>query len=212
MSILTTIKNNVSALLPPNSKLRVTKHHEANDLILDNCYIPFGIGLPYFGTVESIENYAPNCVIADGRQLLKSEYPIAWSIFGTIYNKDTDINTDSYFRIPNIEPGNTLIQRGSKDFQSNALAPVNKTYNLGENGGNAIHRLLSQESGTPQLSINIGYNAQSSSGTEGGREGIISNDLSSTPQIKVNIPATHAAQYHDIMSPYTVCNWIIRVK
>lgn len=208
MSTLSDIKTALREMLPSGQRLKVDKHKEVNDKLLDYMFIPFGIALPYFGSINS-EYLPPNFVLADGSSYLKADYPIAAAIFGDTYARPED-PIDS-FRVPKIKPGSSLIQSGTEVYSNNGGAAWSGsfTWNLGDAGGTTKHKLSSVESGLPAVTIDLGRHADSSTGTDAGFEGITMNDGGT--RLTTTLPATAASQPHNIMNPYIVCNYIIRL-
>lgn len=136
--------------------------------------------------------------LMDGSSYSITQYEDLFNALGgyqSPYGVNVAANT---FNIPLVPEGTTFIQNGN-------------TYPLGSKGGESSHLLTASESGMPSKTINLGYNAQSSSGTEGGREGIIPNDKTTLPQVTLTIPATNAASAHNNMSPYMAINKVIKL-
>lgn len=223
MGLLTDIQTIVRNLLPENSKLRISQHRISNDKILDYTLIPFGIGLPYFGPiVDSLGNnlltiYAPNCVPANGALYLRADYPIASSIFGNIYNLPGD-NTITHFRVPNIEPGQSLVQ---KDNSGNLLN--NQEFNeLNEKGG-AKEKLLDSNQMAPHKHWVIETNVNSGRGLDPAySDGLEFNTGQTVKEVWTSEELYDEDTFGNknqiiqqpinLMNPYITCNWIIRIK
>lgn len=198
MSVIDNIKDALAAMLPSGQRVKIAKHREVNDKLLDYMFIPFGVPFPYLGKgldVEGLYSHVPsNCHKCDGSIIQISEAPYLFEEIGTIYGGD-GITT---FRLPLIPPGASLIQMGTNSGQYE--------FEFGQTGGEVTHKLTSQESGLPE--VDLGFYSESASGNDV-REGIV-NYQANTPRFI--IPGQDAELPHNNMPPFLVCNWIIRLR
>ena len=198
MSVIDDIKGALAAMLPSAQRIKIAKHREVNDKLLDYMFIPFGVPFPYLGKglqEGGLNTYVPsNCHKCDGSIIQISEAPYLFEEIGTLYGGD-GITT---FGLPLIPPGSSLIQMGTSGQYK---------FEFGKTGGEVTHKLTSQESGLP--AHDIGTRVRSSTGTEGGLEGIVPKN--STTNL-LSLLGQDAELSHNNMPPFLVCNWIIRLR
>ena len=211
MSTLSDIKTALREMLPSGQRLKVDKHKEVNDKLLDYMFIPFGVPFPYLGiTIPS------NCSKCDGKLLNKVNYPYLFDELGNKYGELLHGTLGGYdngdgittFNLPYIQPGASLIQSGT-----DAISKV--IFTLGLNSasndvntfitGEVTHKLTKQESGIPTHFI--GQRVLSSTGTDADYEGITNG--TGSPQLTVQGAAAESP--HNNMPPFIVCNWIMRL-
>lgn len=146
--------------------------------------LPVGTIIPYAGaTIPS------NYMKCEGQELSRIEYDILFSAIGTTYGEGDGSTT---FNLPNLK-GRVITGIDSNDTDFDVL---------GETGGEKTHTLTVDE--MPQHYHDYGNYIDWY--TKGGMQGIISVGGSAG-----HTTATGGNQSHNIMQPYIVLNYIIKV-
>lgn len=151
--------------------------------------LPVGTIIPYAGTT-----IPSNYMKCEGQALSRIEYDILFSSIGTTYGVGDGTTT---FNLPNLK-GRVItgIDSNDTDFDT-----------LGETGGEKTHTLTVEE--MPSHSHDIGWD-QTTNLTDPGQQGIPGQE----PNNRVDgwrTFSTGGGQAHNIMQPYIVLNYIIKV-
>jgi microcystin-dependent protein len=158
--------------------------------------IPVGTVISY--TNETLPSGWLKC---DGSELLQSEYPDLFAILGTKYG-----GSITTFKLPDMR-SRTIVGSGQNINCTNR--------NIGDNGGSETHTLTVNE--IPSHSHRV-FNSQSTSALEysaTNKKDILIGDrggqYEQTNSDNANyIESTGGSQAHNIMSPFIVCNYIIK--
>ena len=201
MSTINKIKEVLTAMLPSGQRIKIAKHREVNDKIIDYMYIPFGVPFPYLGTT-----IPSNCHLCNGASILRANAPLLFNEIGTTFGS---VDGD-HFNLPNIPVGGSIVQAGTREG-------VN--FILGAIGGEVKHMLLEDElarhthtqiphsHAVPYTTDPGNDGLRPENGGTGGTIGLIgtSETTATNRTTGNNVP-------HNNMPPYMVGNWIIRLK
>jgi len=191
------IKAALAALLPDNTRLRISAHRSANDAMVDAFYEPEGIPKPYTG------NTAPDGYhLFDGGEISRIANPLLFALWGTKYGVGNGTTT---FNVPNWPEGTMPIQCGEH-------------FPLGSKGGETAHVLTDEENGPHTHGVR---KSNDSNGTKlhvqmdtddtvdgDGIKYTIDGTVNGTPIVAPSGLGTA----HNNMSPYFACNWIFKLQ
>lgn len=200
MSTINKIKEVLTAMLPSGQRMKITKHIEVNDKIIDYMYIPFGVPFPYLGTT-----IPSNCHLCNGASILRTNAPLLFDEIGTTFGS---VDGD-HFNLPNIPVGGSIVQAGTREG-------VN--FILGADGGEVKHLLTAAESGLPShnhISVTEAKSTNQRNADENSGPYIVVSAIGTNGYSSIstqNVNAVNASAAHNNMSPYMVGNWIIRLK
>jgi microcystin-dependent protein len=188
------IKVALAALLPDNTRLRISAHRAANSAMVDMFYEPEGIPKPYIGAT------APDgWHLLDGGEISRTDYPMLFALWGTTYGVGNGTTT---FNLPNWPQGTSPVQCGV-DFT------------LGYKGGSKSQTL--KGTNIPQFEVaipgQIGGDNNDNSNKHRFAGGDKSDPDSTDFEFEITIPIGNADPAPiNIMNPYFAVNWIIQLK
>ena len=167
----------------------------------NNSHIPIGSGMDYYGSTPP-ENY----LFADGSEISRIVYAALFNIIGTTYGAGDGITT---FNLPDKrERISVMYKENSTNGTSGATLGT-----MGAKGGEFKHTMTANElpRHNHKLSANslLAYHSGIGDITFGGSIGRV-HDNQSSDQIYTEVMGNTAP--FNIMQPYLVCNYIIRVK
>jgi microcystin-dependent protein len=189
------IKVNPTYEIDVSGDINITGNYRINGNQMIDA-IPVGTVIPY--TNEIIPSGWLKC---DGSELLQTQYPDLYSIIGNQYG-----GSSTTFKLPDMR-SKTIIGSGQGTNLSNR--------NIGESGGTETHTLTIDQ--IPSHSHRI-FNSQSTTALEysaTNKKDILVGDRGGQyEQTNVDntdyIESSGGSQPHSIMSPYIVCNYIIK--
>jgi microcystin-dependent protein len=211
MSTLSDIKTALREMLPSGQRLKVDKHKEVNDKLLDYMFIPFGVPFPFLGPETKIPS---NCAKCDGRELTKEAYPYLFEELGNLWGGD-GITT---FNLPLIPAGASIVQKGTV-----VNYDISVNFSEGTTGGTALHRLTRSQlpkenilGNVDQVIVNQGEGCmvkKSVSGQDVTSGTIDAAGSGSELNIRDAFPFPNLGDGtpHNNMPPYIVGNWIMRL-
>lgn len=163
--------------------------------------LPVGSIIPFTNSTVPI-----GWMKCDGRVVLISEYPELYEAVGNTYGTSDD---PMYFKLPDLR-GRNIVGDGLGDSLTNRF--------LGQTGGREKHTLSVNELPSHSHKILASNNEAGLEFADNGKEDVLVGDhggtyLSSTTNTsRPFLETTGANQPFDIVSPYLVCNYIIKVK
>ena len=142
----------------------------------------------------------------DGREVLISEYPDLYATIGNTYGSSTDpLN----FKLPDLR-GRTIIGEGQGDNLT--------TKTMGENGGEEAHTLSVNEIPSHTHRILVSNSEAGLEFADNGKDDVLVGDhggtyLNTTTNTNQSfIESTGGNQSFNTLSPFLVCNYIIKVR
>ena len=225
---LTTLKTYIAALLPDASRTKIAKLREANEIMMDYMYIPFGVPFPYLGhTIPS------NCHLCNGYLLKVSDYPLLYAEIGDTYTNlghgalggFTNGTIGVTFNLPFIPKGGSIIQAGTNSVSGT-------TFTVGQTGGEVNHLLtLSEMSAHSHYLFSEGDQrtagdirndnnknktiTREATGTSDGNNDYLmycNDDAVTRGKSSITGGLNNITQAHNNMQPFIVGNWIMRLK
>lgn len=168
-------------------------------------YCPLGTGKDYYGTTEP-ENF----MFADGRAISRKEYSELFAVIGTKYGAGDGSTT---FNIPDKrERVSVMYKSGSSNGTSGATLGT-----LGAKGGEFKHSISKAELPAVNLEVvmegaPIVDNKSANTDYNSTERTLNFKTTDNTSQSKLTTKNLGSGTAMNIMQPYLVCNYIIRVK
>lgn len=163
--------------------------------------LPIGGGCDYFGTTLPSENY----MWADGSAISRTTYATLFAIIGTTYGAGDGSTT---FNLPDKRERVSVTYKSSGTFNQLGKTGGEEKHTLTVNEMPAHnHALMGQDSGGGgaynnwHAEFKFAYNTN------------VNNVQSNSNRVVTSTgPTTGGGQAHNILQPFIVCNYIIRVK
>jgi len=201
---ITTFKQYIASLLPDNSAVRITKHREANEAMVDMFWLPEGIPFPFTGSV-----IPSGWHLFNGAAISRTENPALFALWGTTHGVGDGSTT---FNVPNWPQGTSPVQAGAN-------------FALGAKGGSKDHTLTKEElpainaiGEVNQTVVNPGgIGAIKKSKTGDGNVTVYAPDssgLGSEPDVLhiYPFPNIGSGTPFSVMGPWVGVNWIFQLK
>ena len=210
MSTLSDIKTALREMLPSGQRLKVDKHKEVNDKLLDYMFIPFGVPFPFLGPETKIPS---NCAKCDGRELTKIAYPYLFEELGNLWGGD-GITT---FNLPLIPAGASIVQKGTSVSNS-----ISTTFSEGTTGGTTT-KILTTDNTPPHSHYNGMADNDTTLFVYGGsiiqptmippslHTSHIQSESDNGTSYQGSTSVEGLATAFNVMNPYIVGNWIMRL-
>lgn len=155
--------------------------------------VPIGVGMDFFGTT------APeNWMFADGSAISRTTYASLFAILGTTYGEGDGETT---FNLPDKRERVTVMYK-----ENSTIGTTNATFGtLGAKGGEDKHTLTTNEIPShdhtvPKVVTASDFNRTLNSTGVTGTSGTVKSGTAG------------GGEAHNILQPYLVCNYIIKVK
>lgn len=173
--------------------------------ILDNAKVPIGVGFDFYGTTAP-ENY----MFANGSAISRTTYAELFAIIGTTYGNGDGSTT---FNLPDKrERVSVMYKENSTNGTTGATLGI-----MGAKGGEFKHTQTVSEIATHIHHVKSGnfplIDNKSANTDYSNNERTVNfdiNDTTSTPNV-VAQPVGDSTPFN-VMQPYLVCNYIIKVK
>lgn len=188
-----TLKGILAAFLPDNSQLRASAHRQANEAMVDAFYMPYGMLLPYAGSI--VPSYLHVC---DGGEVSRNANPNLFADIGISWGEGDGSTT---FNVPNIPEGGCPVQYGTNILFGSVDGEIEHELTEDENAEHTHGFRKSNDSNGNLLHIQADTDAtidgDGIKNTVDGQVPII------TPSGKGNP--------HNNMQPYAAMNWVVRL-